>query len=293
MIVRRKKQRARDIPRKIVRRKQPVIGERQKAIVKRKQRGVAAPPPSRGPRFRWPSFGWRPGRGTAYAAILAGFVTVLGTASWTAYQSPFFEISNVEVRGNQRVAAISVAERTGLLGERIFTADLAAAQRELHTMPLLSSVRIERSWPDTVVVHVEERQPWGIWEQGGVAYTIDREGVVISLTEVAAPGSPVIVSSEQGSRLLGDRVDYQAVDATAEIYELLPRQLGTTVTEVAFVAGKGVQVTTGTGQVALLGDSSGITYKLAVWAAVSTEAQQGGIAYNVIDLRYGNRPVLQ
>lgn len=293
MIVRRKKQRARDIPRKIVRRRQPVIGEQRKTIVKRKQRGVAPPPPPRGPWLAMPSFGWRPGRGTAYVAILAGFVAVLGLAGWTAYRSPMFEIANIEVRGNERVTAISVAERTGLLGERIFTADLAAAQRELHTMPLLSDVRIERSWPDTVVVHVEERQPWGIWEQGGVSYTIDREGVVISTTAVAEPGSPVIVSAEPGSRMLGDRVDYQAVDATAEIYELLPRQLGTTVNEVAFVPGEGVQVTTGSGQIALLGDSSAITYKLAVWAAVSTEAQQEGIAYNVIDLRYGNRPVLQ
>jgi len=83
------------------------------------------------------------------------------------------------------------------------------------------------------------------------------------------------------------------VDAAAEIYEQLPRQLGTTVSEVAYLAGTGLQVTTANGDVALLGDSSSIAYKLAVWAALAREAQDHGINYTTIDLRYGNRPVLQ
>jgi cell division septal protein FtsQ len=103
----------------------------------------------------------------------------------------------------------------------------------------------------------------------------------------------VIKSSELGNRVIGDRVDYQAVDAAAEIYEKLPRQLGTTVAEVAFIAGKGVQVTTTNNQTALFGDSSSITYKLSVWAALAQEAQARRINYTTIDLRYGNRPVLQ
>jgi cell division septal protein FtsQ len=83
------------------------------------------------------------------------------------------------------------------------------------------------------------------------------------------------------------------VDAAAEIYDRLPRQLGTTVAEVAFTAGQGVKVTTAAGETALLGDSSSIAYKLAAWAAMATEAKKQNITYTTIDLRYGNRPVLQ
>ena len=103
----------------------------------------------------------------------------------------------------------------------------------------------------------------------------------------------MIRSTEAGNRIVGDRVDYQAVDAAAEIYDKLPRQLGTTVAEVAFITGKGVQVTTTNNQTALFGDSSSIAYKLAVWAALAQEAQARNINYTTIDLRYGNRPVLQ
>jgi cell division septal protein FtsQ len=83
------------------------------------------------------------------------------------------------------------------------------------------------------------------------------------------------------------------VDAAAEIYERLPRQLGTTVADVSFSAARGVQVTTTDGQTALFGDSSSIAYKLSVWAAMAQQAQVRGITYTTIDLRFGNRPVLQ
>ncbi|MEP7216136.1 MAG: cell division protein FtsQ/DivIB [Anaerolineaceae bacterium] len=142
--------------------------------------------------------------------------------------------------------------------------------------------RCRRSW----------RKAWGTWEQGSVQYTIDRNGVVLGVGP-APDGSPSIVSSQLGSRAQGDHVDYQAVDAAAEIYEKLPRQLGTNVKQVSFIAGKGVQVTTTNNQTALLGDSSSIAYKLAVWAAMAQQAQTQKISYTTIDLRYGNRPVLQ
>jgi cell division protein FtsQ len=183
-------------------------------------------------------------------------------------------------------------EKVGLLGESMFDANLASAQEALYRQPLVNSVRIERDWPHSIRVVVEERTPWGTWEQSGVQYTIDREGVVLGQGP-AGKDVPVIKSSELGNRVIGDRVDYQAVDAAAEIYEKLPRQLGTTVAEVAFIAGKGVQVTTTNNQTALFGDSSSITYKLSVWAALAQEAQARRINYTTIDLRYGNRPVLQ
>src|SRR5690606_22272994 len=110
---------------------------------------------------------------------------------------------------------------------------------------------------------------------------------------VPPPGSPVILSSEVGARQLGDLVDHHAVAVATDIYELLPERLGTSVTQVAILSGKGVQGTTSGGQVAILGDSNGITYKLAVWEAVWARARTEGIEYSVVDLRYGNRPVLQ
>ena len=208
------------------------------------------------------------------------------------WRSTLLDVAHLEVTGNQRVETQTVVERANILGANIVTADLARVERSLYELPLVASVRVERDFPNTVRLIIEERKGWGTWQQGGISYTIDREGVVLG-TIPPSQGSPVIRSADTYTLRIGDRVNYQAVDAAAEIYDRLPRQLGTTVSEVAFVRGKGVTVVTADGQTALLGDSSSIGYKLAVWAAMATEAQKQRISYTSIDLRYGNRPVVQ
>lgn len=298
MIVKRNRPQKDSTVRRIIKRQRPSIGEARAHTIVKRNRGVVGGPRGggprgpRGPRIRLPRFGWRPGKGLLVASASLGVLALVGYGAYWTWTSPFFKVSNVEVVGNQRIASGTVVETAGLLGESMFDADLAAAQEALYQQPLVNSVRIERDWPHTVRVVIEERKAWGTWEQTGVQYTIDREGVVLG-QGAASAGSPVIRSTEPGNRIIGDHVDYQAVDAAAEIYEKLPRQLGTTVAEVAFITGKGVQVTTTNNQTALFGDSSSISYKLSVWAALAQEAQVRNINYTTIDLRYGNRPVLQ
>lgn len=280
------------LPRMIVKRQKEVVGtHRERAIVTRPRGVVEAQRAS----ARVPSRGVRLGVPRRVVALMGVIGVVAATAGGAiyAYESPLFRVAEVHVDGTQRVSSEAVVADAGLMDKSMFTADLGQAQRAIASeLPLVKTVKLERQWPDTVHVVIEERQPWGTWDQGGVQYTIDRDGVVLGLGAAAA-GSPVIKSSEPGSRQQGDRVDYQAVDAAAEIYAKLPQQLGTQVTEVAFVAGKGVQVTTANGQSALLGDSSSIAYKLAVWAAVAKQADLQKMNYTTIDLRFGNRPVLQ
>lgn len=280
--------------RAIVRRTRPAVGAGPRNIVRRSGGGggvIGGGPPSRR-RFRLPGFlFWRPSKGLVVFASMASVLALVAYGGFWVWNSPIFKISDVQVTGNQRVSTPTIIQASGLIGESMFDADLAEVQREMYSLPLVYNVSIERDWPNTIRIVIDEREAWGTWEQDGVEYTIDREGVVLGIG--AGPdGSPVIRSSEEGSRVTGDRVDYQAVDAAAELYEKLPRYLGATVAEVAFTQGQGVTVTTTANQVALLGDSSAITYKLAVWAALATEAQQRRINYTTIDLRYGNRPVL-
>lgn len=273
--------------RMIVRRARPTVGSRQRMIVKRAApRGVQSPS-AREPRRRWTL----PVRYVAGAAVALVLLAAVVGGVW-AFQSPVFRVQAVDVRGNVSVPAEVIIERAALRGKSMFTADLDRAQRELYEIAMLGAVHIERRWPDRIVIEVRERTPWATWEQAGTRYMVDRDGVVLGHGD-AGPGAPVIVSAGVYSLQPGDRVDYQAIEAAADIYAQLPARLGTTVVEVAYLPGKGVRVTTADGQVALLGDSSGISYKLAAWAAVAAEARRQGLSYSLIDLRYGNRPVLQ
>ena len=297
MIIKRNRQKPEGV-RKIIRRTPTVGAQAPRKIVTRSRPSGVAPTRNVGGRRRRIGMPRLPRvsihvrkRYVLLAGALSSFV-LDGAWGYWVFTSPFFRISDVVVEGNSRVSTDTIVGAADVFGDSMFTTDLAAAQKELYQLPLVNSVRVERKWPHTLKVIIEERKAWGTWEQGGVQYTIDRNGVVLGLGP-AAEGSPSIVSSETGSRRQGDHVDYQAVDAAAEIYEKLPRQLGTTVKQVSFIAGKGVQVTTTNNQTALLGDSSSIAYKLAVWAAMAQQAQTQRINYTTIDLRYGNRPVLQ
>lgn len=268
------------VTRSVVRRHQPAVGG-----------GVQ---PRAGRSFRRPRLRMRfPFRRRHF--VTAGSLAVLAGAVYGGiwlWRSPLMEVAHIEVMGNERVETQAIVTRANVLGENIVTADLASVERTLYGLPLVAKVHVTRDFPNTVKILVEERKTWGTWEQGGVKYSIDRDGVVLGTIPPPA-GAPVIRSADSYTLRLGDRVNYQAVDAAAEIYDRLPRQLGTTVSEVAFVPGKGVTVVTADGQTALLGDSSSISYKLAVWAAMATEAQKQRITYTSIDLRYGNRPVVQ
>ncbi|MGH2608930.1 MAG: cell division protein FtsQ/DivIB, partial [Tepidiformaceae bacterium] len=267
------------------------VGDKPRMIVRRNNGVVGARHPHvrRAPSL--PRLSLKPRRLYVWGAAAAVSIGLLGYSGWWLYQGPAFRVNHVTVSGNERTATDDIVRLTELLGDSMFTADLADTQEVLYSFPLVARVDVERDWPNTVRITVEERQAWGTWEQAGTRYTIDRDGVVLG-TAPPPEGSPHIKAAELTALRIGDRVSYQAVDAAAEIYEKLPRQLGTTVSEVAYLTGTGVQVTTATGQNALFGDSSSIAYKLSVWAALSTEARNRGISYTTIDLRYGNRPVL-
>lgn len=297
MIIKRNRQKPQGV-RKIVKRAQTVGEKSPRKIVTRPRPSGVAPAKRRGWRGPRPGMPHLPRisihlrkRYLVLASVIGSLAVLAGWGYWV-FTSPFFRVSDVVVEGNSRVSTDTIVGAANVFGESMFTTDLATTQKELYKLPLVNSVRVKREWPNTLKIVVEERKAWGTWEQGGVQYTIDRNGVVLGIGP-AAPDSPIIISSEVGSRVQGDHVDYQAVDAAAEIYEKLPRQLGTTVKEVSFIAGKGVQVTTANNQTALLGDSSSIAYKLSVWAAMAQQAQAQRINYTTIDLRYGNRPVLQ
>ena len=233
----------------------------------------------------WLRARWLP---VAAAALL---VAVAGAGAW-AWQSPVLRVQEVEVSGVVSTRESDITERVDFWGERMFTADLDAAAAAIAALPLVASVEIERIWPSTVRITVREREPWGSWEQAGLRYTIDRDGYVLG-NRTPPAGATTIVSNESYSLRPGDRVDHHAVDAAAEITSQIEQVLSTRAVELTYSPGEGIRVRTADGQTALLGDSSGIAYKLEIWARVAEEAMAQDITYSTIDLRFGDRPVLR
>ena len=89
-----------------------------------------------------------------------------GAVSWLAAQ-PWFALHNIEV--NSPVRHVTEAQ-IRLVAERkvrgtFFTVDLESVRESLEKLPWVREARVERRWPDTLVVSVVEHVPLARWNE--------------------------------------------------------------------------------------------------------------------------------
>ena len=65
-------------------------------------------------------------------------------------------------------------------GAPILAYDFRQAKARVEDLPWVQTARLERLLPDTLVLHLIERRPLALWQQGGSFSLIDEEGEVIT-----------------------------------------------------------------------------------------------------------------
>lgn len=98
---------------------------------------------------------------TTIALVVLATALTGGTAlrRWLSSHR-YFEIAAIEVRGSRAAAPETIARWAGIeRGQNIWTVAPVLAEERLRGVPRLRSARIERSFPDRVVIVVEERDP--------------------------------------------------------------------------------------------------------------------------------------
>jgi cell division protein FtsQ len=73
------------------------------------------------------------------------------------------------------LAAIGVQPGASLIGF-----DANRARKLLENMDWVSSAQVMRRFPNQLDIVVEEREPFAIWQRGGMHYVIDRSGAAVS-----------------------------------------------------------------------------------------------------------------
>jgi cell division protein FtsQ len=95
----------------------------------------------------------------------------------------YFEIAAIEIRGSRASSPEMIARWAGIArGQNIWTVAPVLAEERLRGVPRLRSARVERSFPDRIVIAVEERDP--------VALVLARSGPL--LVDAAASLFPPI-----------------------------------------------------------------------------------------------------
>jgi cell division protein FtsQ len=71
-------------------------------------------------------------------------------------------------------------------GEPILTFGLDAARARIESINWVQSAIVERRLPDTIVVKLVERRPFAVWQHEGKFRLIDRDGQVVTDSDVAS-----------------------------------------------------------------------------------------------------------
>ena len=120
-------------------------------------------------------------------ALIVLMTTVIVYLALGAYKgvtaSDFFTVANVEVEGNNRVAAEeveSVVRKYSAEGGT-WNADLQKMREALLTRSEIRSVAVSRQLPDTIRVSIDERVPKAVVRLGEELFWADAEGHIVGL----------------------------------------------------------------------------------------------------------------
>lgn len=160
----------------------------------------------------------RPGVGLAATFALfasvgwAGFVQNGGYADLVQHEGEpgdiiaralGFPIDAVTISGQGQIreAEVLKASAIGSRNSLVFL-DAEEVRRRLMQLPLVKTARVLKLYPDRLVIAIEERQPYALWQRDGHVAIVDSEGKAIDrLRDDRYIGLPFVVGEGAEKRL--------------------------------------------------------------------------------------------
>lgn len=193
------------------------------------------------------------------ALSLGGVMATLLALIAVAVFSPVLALRTVVVDGTNRIdpAEVQSAVETQI-GTPLALINFESITKELSVFPLIRSYVTEIVPPDTLLVHIVEREPIGSVKIGGVFRLVDPAGVTIQESAERITGVPVIDVGGGGTSTA-------AFAAVAEVLLALPSDLRDQVETVSATTANDVSfVLTGIGQRVVWGSASDSDRKAAL-----------------------------
>jgi len=108
------------------------------------------------------------------------FISLFAYALHTAWQSPEYRISSVELSGVQRLSEEEILSPINLNGKHVFAVEPESIRERITSaFPELKDVRVIVSLPARVEIRIIERQPMIAWKTDHDLLWIDTEGYLI------------------------------------------------------------------------------------------------------------------
>ena len=129
----------------------------------------------------------RRGRG-GFGPLLRLLSVVLTAVVIVVALTLFFKVDHITVSGNSRYTAEEIVAVCGVgQGDNLILLDKYQIARELYTqLPYITDVRVNRDFPDGLVVEVTETQAALAIECGGAWWLVSQSGKIVDVTDSAA-----------------------------------------------------------------------------------------------------------
>ena len=127
-----------------------------------------------------------------------------------------FSVQNVDVIGEGRIREEEVFAALGVnQGDYIFDINMREAQLRVQSLSWIDDAIVRRLWPDSIVVHIVERQPIALWQHDSQVHVVDASSAII---EAANPQDfaqlPLIVGNEAAAN---SRQIYEALATSPSV----------------------------------------------------------------------------
>ncbi|MBV9578707.1 MAG: cell division protein FtsQ/DivIB, partial [Chloroflexi bacterium] len=171
-------------------------------------------------------------------------------------------------------------------------------------LPLVQHADVDATLPDTLDIHIVERQPAGFWTSGNQTYLVDKEGVILKAVDAetaqihACAGQacdpqtaplPSVSETDAEPLMPGDRVDASALTTSSRLAQLLP-SVGVQPVGFDWSPDTGLEVPTADGWRARFDQSGNLDQQVAQLRSIRDQLTRTNTSAGLIDVRFGNRP---
>jgi len=221
------------------------------------------------------------------------FVFLVLITGFILLRSPFFEVRNVLVQGNQLIDQGKIKSVSDIApGANIFKVDLAAGASRLKLIPMVKDVKVTRSLPSTVVIDVKERKPLGLLPTGEGFIEVDCDGVYLQKANAGAPGLPVVTGIQCDIISPGEVVKDGRLGDALTVISSMPSEIVADLSEVHVDNDGQIRLYTIEGIQCRIGLAEDIQNKGDILTRLLKElrTQQDKIKY--VDLSCADKPVV-
>ncbi|WP_082192099.1 cell division protein FtsQ/DivIB [Candidatus Hepatobacter penaei] len=94
--------------------------------------------------------------------------------------SHHFVIKMLDIKGLGYTSKQDVLRAGGVrLGQDLWSVDLAQVRENIARLPWVAAVDVKRTFPEKIMIHVQERVPFALWQRRSALHLLDTQGRVI------------------------------------------------------------------------------------------------------------------